>query len=51
MGRETFTPTAASELGRRYGACPLGHRYTNIYVREAGGWKFLARHANVVRPS
>lgn len=48
MGSEVFTPTAASELGRAYGARPLKRRYTNVYVRDHGQWKWLARHANVV---
>jgi hypothetical protein len=48
MGSEVFTPTAASELGRKYGSRPLKRRYTNIYVMEAGQWRWLARHANVV---
>lgn len=48
MGSETFTPAAASELGRTYGAVPLSRRFTNIYVFEDGRWRWLARHANVV---
>lgn len=48
MGGEVFTPTAQSELGRTYGAVPLKRRYTNIYVREGGAWRWFARHANVV---
>ena len=48
MGSERFTPTATSESGRRFGVKPLTRRYTNIYLREAGKWRFLARHANVV---
>lgn len=48
MGSEVFTPTAQSELGHSYGAVPLKRRYTNIYVREGGGWRCFARHANVV---
>lgn len=48
MGSEVFTPTAASELGRTYGAVPLKRRYTNVYRRDRDGWKWLARHANVV---
>jgi hypothetical protein len=51
MGRETFTPAAASELGRTYGAVPLQRRYTNVYVHERGRWLWLARHANVVLTS
>jgi len=48
MGSEVFTPTAQSELGRSYGAVPLKRRYTNIYVRDHGSWRWFARHANVV---
>lgn len=51
MGREVFTPTAGSELGRMYGAVPLARRYTNVYVRRSGRWLWLARHANVVGPA
>ena len=51
MGRETFTPTAASELGRTFGAKPLQRRYNNIYVWQSGRWKWLARHANVLPPA
>ena len=49
MGREAFTPTAGSELGRTFGARALQRRYTNIYVWQRGRWLWLARHANVVR--
>lgn len=48
MGREVFTPTAQSELGRTYGTVPLNRRYTNVYRREHGRWLWIARHANVV---
>jgi hypothetical protein len=48
MGREVFTPTPQSELGRTYGAVPLDRRYTNVYRRVGGKWRWLARHANVV---
>ena len=48
MGSEVFTPTSRSELGRIYGAVPLKRRYTNVYVREGGSWRWFARHANVV---
>lgn len=51
MGREVFTPLASSELGRTFGARPLQRRYTNVYVRERGRWRWLARHANVVAAS
>ena len=48
MGRETFTPAPASELGRTFGPKPLQRRYTNVYVWEDGRWFWLARHANVL---
>jgi hypothetical protein len=48
MGREVFTPTPQSELGRTYGVVPLYRRYTNIYRRDHGRWLWFARHANVV---
>jgi hypothetical protein len=48
MGREVFTPTPKSELGKTYGAVPLNRRYTNVYKLDHGHWFWLARHANVV---
>ena len=48
MGREVFTPTKDSELGRMYGVRPLNRRYTNVYQLERGRWRWVARHANVV---
>lgn len=48
MGHETFVPVATSALGRLYGARELRRRYTNVYLREAGAWRLLARHANVI---
>lgn len=51
MGRETFTPSSTSELGRIFGARPLQRRYTNIYLWERGRWWWLARHANVLLPA
>lgn len=50
MGREEVTPTASSESGRLLGHQPLIRRYSNIYIRDGRGWKYLARHANVVPP-
>ena len=48
MGREVFTPSARSELGRLYGAKPLQRRYINVYILQKGRWRWLARQANVV---
>ncbi|UTP40858.1 nuclear transport factor 2 family protein [Phenylobacterium sp. LH3H17] len=48
MGREVVYPGAASEQARMYGQKTLNRRYTNIYLREGGAWRHLARHANVI---
>lgn len=48
MGREEVLPTASSESGKLFGAHTIVRRYTNVYLREDGRWRFLARHANVV---
>lgn len=48
MGRETVLPGTASEQARMYGRKSLNRRYTNVYVREGGTWRHLARHANIV---
>ena len=48
MGREAFTPTATSELGRLYGATLLRRRYVNVYVWQGRRWRWLARQANVI---
>jgi hypothetical protein len=48
MGRERVFPGAQSEQARMYGQRPLERRYTNVYLREGGAWRHLARHANVV---
>ena len=50
MGREVFTPSIRSELGRLYGARPLQRRYINVYVWEHRNWRWLARQAAVVIP-
>lgn len=47
MGRERVYPGAASEQARMYGRRTLERRYTNVYLRERGAWRHLARHANV----
>jgi ketosteroid isomerase-like protein len=51
MGRERVLPGAASEQARMYGARPLSRRYTNVYIRSGGGWRHLARHANIIQPT
>ncbi len=48
MGSEIVTPTAKSDLGRTYGVRPLKRRYTNVYQRIGGRWRWLARHAHIV---
>jgi hypothetical protein len=48
MGREVVYPGAGSEQARLYGRKTLNRRYTNVYLREDGVWRHLARHANIV---
>lgn len=48
MGREVVYPGPASEQARMYGLKTLNRRYTNVYLREDGAWRHLARHANVI---
>ena len=48
MGRETVYPGAASEQARMYGIKTLNRRYTNVYLRQGGTWRHIARHANVI---
>ena len=50
MGREEVYPTPTSESGQLFGVRTIMRRYTNIYQRVDGRWRFLARHANVVAP-
>ena len=50
MGRETVLPGAASEQALMYGRRTLNRRYTNVYLRVAGKWLHIARHANIVPP-
>lgn len=47
MGREEVLPTQASESAKLFGMRPLVRRYTNVYIKDNGRWRFLARHANV----
>jgi len=46
MGSETLVPGANQP---RAGQTVL-RRYTNIWMRQGGRWKLVARHANVVCP-
>lgn len=39
MGNETVNP-GGSQIVKR--------RYTNIWMKQEGGWKLMARHANVI---
>jgi ketosteroid isomerase-like protein len=44
MGREAVVPKAPSPNAGR----TLQRRYTNVWMKTAGGWKLAARHANVI---
>ena len=48
MGRDVVIPSAASlERGwRRPDGKPVERRFTNVYLWEAGKWRWVARHAN-----
>ncbi len=44
MGSETIVPGE----GQPRAGQTVTRRYTNIWMRQSGGWKLVARHANVV---
>lgn len=48
MGREEMMAAAGSEHARLYGEGRLVRRYTNVFLRENGGWLHIARHASIV---
>ena len=50
MGDETVIPTPGSELGRLHPGKTLHRRFTNVFLWEAGKWRFLARQASIVSP-
>jgi ketosteroid isomerase-like protein len=46
MGAETLQPIGdAPRAGQT-----VQRRFTNIWRREAGSWRLVARHANVIAP-
>ena len=45
MGSETVVPVAA---GTALSPPPTPRRFTNIWKREHGSWRMIARHANVI---
>jgi ketosteroid isomerase-like protein len=44
MGRETVKPTGKAPLAGK----TVERRFTNIWRREGGTWRAVARHANVI---
>lgn len=48
MGSETVQPSASSNLGDKFGSCPLKRRFTNVFIFENDRWYFLARQASVI---
>ena len=44
MGGETVRPLEGAPMAGR----TVERRFTNVWRREAGGWRLVARHANVV---
>ena len=51
MGNEKVKPALNSELGRLHHGKILRRRFTNVFLWEAGKWRFLARQASVVGTS
>lgn len=46
MGSETVVPTGNLPNAQQ----PVKRRYTNIWMKQDGAWKLVARHANVICP-
>lgn len=46
MGSETVVPTENQPNSQQ----PVKRRYTNIWMKQDGSWKLVARHANVICP-
>ena len=46
MGSETIVPGE----GQPRAGQTVARRYTHVWMKESGGWKLVARHANVVCP-
>jgi hypothetical protein len=49
MGYEIVTLTSQSDLSKLVGVKPVTRRFTNVYLFQGDGWRFLARHANVIQ--
>lgn len=47
MGSETVLLTEDQTTSQQ----PIKRRYTNIWMKQEGGWKLMARHANILCPS
>jgi ketosteroid isomerase-like protein len=47
MGSETVAPVATASVA----PTPTPRRFTNIWKKELGTWRMIARHANVVPSS
>jgi hypothetical protein len=48
MGSEVVKPAPRSRLGRLHPERTLNRRFTNVFLWEAGRWRFLARQATIV---
>ncbi len=46
MGSETVVPTGNQPNSQQ----TIKRRYTNIWMKQEGAWKLVARHANVICP-
>ncbi|RYZ30873.1 MAG: nuclear transport factor 2 family protein [Chitinophagaceae bacterium] len=44
MGSETVIPSSGDNVVGQ----PIKRRYTNIWIKENGTWRLVARHANII---
>lgn len=51
MGHEAVVERATSRGGHLYGTSPLERRYTDVFLREGGRWRMIARHSNLTPAS
>jgi ketosteroid isomerase-like protein len=49
MGLETLVPNIDAPTAGLVAGQPLRRRFTNIWKRDAAGWRLFARHASVIR--
>jgi ketosteroid isomerase-like protein len=48
MGAETIQPVSDAPGARLVAGQTIGRRFTNVWKNEAGTWRLIVRHANVI---